>query len=61
MATRTYGHKTFEHKFVLILKRTANQNTISDTNFVPIGQFWSMSTKIVLKCFINVCPEFNSG
>ena len=44
-----HGHKTFEHEFVLILKKPANQITVSIKYSVLIGWFWSTSMKIGLE------------
>ena len=49
--------KTIEHEFVLLLEKTANQNNATTKYFVPIGQFWNMSTKIILESFLTVSPK----
>ena len=46
------GHKTFEHEFLHMLKKTVNQNTVSYKYIVLIGQFWSTTTQI----FTTVSP-----
>ena len=43
--------------FVLLLEKTANQNNATTKYFVPIGQFWNMSTKIILESFLTVSPK----
>ena len=46
-----HGHKTFEHEFVLILKKTANQITVSIKYSILIGWFWSTSENWTRKCY----------
>lgn len=38
--------------------KTTNHNTASNKYFLLIGQFWSMSAKIVLESFMTVSPNF---
>ena len=42
-----------------IFSQTANQNTVSNKYFILIGQFWSMSTIIILKSFMTIRPGLN--
>ena len=40
LSSRSCGNKTLKHEFVLILKKTANQNSVSNKYFVLIiGNF----------------------
>ena len=45
---------TLKYKFVHVLEKTANQNTVSSKDFVLIVQFWNTSTNVVLKFFLAV-------
>jgi hypothetical protein len=52
--------KLSSRNFILIFKKSSNQNTVSNKYNVLIGLFCSTSTKIGLKCFNNIRPEFHS-
>lgn len=42
---RPYDKKHFEYNFCIHTRKTANQNTVWNKYRVPIGRFWSTSTK----------------
>ena len=52
--------KLSSRNFILIFKKSSNQNTVSNKYNVLVGWFCSTSTKIGLKCFMNIRPEFHS-
>ena len=54
--TRPLGHKTYEDEFVLILEKTANQDTVSYKQ-VKNGQFCRTSTTVLLKSFMIISSE----
>jgi hypothetical protein len=33
--------------------KTTNQNAVSNKSSILIGRFWSLSTKLILKCFLT--------
>ena len=55
---RPYHQKTFEYQFVLVLKKTSNNNTVLFKYFVLIGQFWGTRTKNCTLSFMTVSTYF---
>ena len=49
--------QTFEHKFALVFKNTANHNTVLNKYFILTGQFWGQSIKIVLRSYMTARPD----
>ena len=47
------SHKMFEYEFCTRTWKIFNQNIISSKYSILIGQFWSMSIKLVLKSFMR--------
>ena len=52
--------KNFQVGILYSFKKLSNQNTVSNKYNVLIGWFCSTSTKIGLKCFMNIRPEFHT-